>query len=166
MEKVITLNTCCSQCRSEIQFDQKFCTICGFPEKGTEHEQSSFHAQQVLKRREGDEASKKIKKARNSLFVISGFSFLVGIFYFFKLDDSGVLIASTVLAVCYLFLGFWSQKKPLVALVLGLLVYLTVLVLNGILEPETIYKGIVIKIFIIGFLANGINSALQLRNSQ
>ena len=81
-------------------------------------------------------------------------------------DDSATLIASGILTIVYLALAYWSQQKPLIAMVLGLLVYLTTLVINAIVDPETIYRGIILKVLIIGFLGKGINSALQLRKNQ
>ncbi len=165
MEELIIAPKTCSQCNSEIEWEQKFCNDCGYPEGGTAQEQSGFHARQVMKKRGQAEATSQIRKGRNSLFVVAGIAFLSGIYYYFILEDSAVLIVNTILSLCYLLLGFWSQKRPLVALILGLLVYLTTLVLNGLLEPETIYKGLLIKIFIIVYLSKGINSALQLRNA-
>ncbi len=165
MEDLLIAPKTCSQCNSEIQLVQKYCNDCGYPEGGTEQEQSGFHAKQVIKKREQAEASSQIKKARNSIFVVAAIAFLSGIYYYFKLEDSSILIVNTILSLCYLLLGFWSQKRPLVALILALLVYLTTIVINGLLDPTTIYKGILIKIFILGYLSKGINSALQLRNA-
>ncbi|QQX77798.1 MULTISPECIES: zinc ribbon domain-containing protein [Aequorivita] len=165
MEDLLIASKICSQCNSEIELDQKYCNDCGYPEGGTTQEQSGFHARQVMKKRGQAEASSLIKKGRNSLFVVAAIAFLSGLYYFFKLDDSSVLIVNSILSISYLLLGFWSQKRPLVALILGLLVYLTTLVLNGLIEPETIYKGLLIKGFIIVYLSKGINSALQLRNA-
>ncbi len=145
--------------------DQKFCVNCGYPEGGTEQQQSSYHARRVLKKRRGTEASKKIRSGRNSLFVIAAFTLAIGVFYFIRYGDNATLITNAILAIIYMVLGFWSQKRPLIALILGLLVYLTTIVLNGILEPETIYKGIIIKVLIILYLSKGINSALQIRNT-
>jgi len=111
-------------------------------------------------------ARKEIKSGRNSLLIIAGLSFLFGVGYFFLHDDSATLIASGILSIVYLGLAFWSQQRPLIALVLGLLVYLTTIVINAIVDPETIYKGIIVKVLIIVFLSKGINSALQLRKTQ
>jgi len=165
MDELIIAPPACSQCNTEMQLEQKFCNDCGYPEGGTAQEQSGFHAREVMKKRGHSEASSTIKKGRNTLFVIAAISFLSGLYYFFKLDDSAVLIINTILSLCYLLLAFWSQQKPLVALLLGLMLYLTTLVLTGLIEPQTIYKGILLKIFILVYLGKGINSALQLRKS-
>ena len=53
------------------------------------------------------------------------------------------------------------------ALVLGLLVYLTVIVLGAIYEPESIISvsGLFLKSFVIIYLAKGINAALQMKKA-
>ncbi|MCW5518972.1 hypothetical protein J1N09_03925 [Aureitalea sp. L0-47] len=156
----------CSQCDTIIATDKIFCVSCGFPERGTESEKSKFHADRVLNQRKQQFAKKELKTGRIILLVIAGISFLSGLFYFFVMDDSATLIASGILSIVYLALAYWSQQKPLIAMVLGLLVYLTTLVINAIVDPETIYRGIIMKALIIGFLGKGINSALQLRKNQ
>lgn len=159
-------NINCSQCDTPLAPDKTFCVSCGFPERGTESEKSKFHADRVLNLRKQQYARKELKTGRIILLVIAGLSFLSGLFYFFVHDDSATLIASGILTIVYLALAYWSQQKPLIAMVLGLLVYLTTLVINAIVDPETIYRGIILKVLIIGFLGKGINSALQLRKNQ
>jgi hypothetical protein len=41
------------------------------------------------------------------------------------------------------------------------LLYVTVIALNTIVEPATIFKGIIIKIIILSFLIKGVYSASQ-----
>lgn len=164
MEEILTPIAHCSKCDTPLPEHQVFCASCGYPERGTDAQKSKFQGQKVLKEREKREAGKKIKSARNTLFIVAAFTFLIGVYYYFQLDrNSGVLITNTILAIVYLLLGFWSQKKPLVSLILGLLVYLTVIVLMGILEPLSIAKGFIFKIIILIYMGKGINSALELK---
>lgn len=158
--------THCSLCSAPLAADQNFCVNCGYPEKGTESEKAKFHADRVQNQRKQQFAKKELKTGRIILLVIAGLSFLSGLFYFFAMDDSASLIASGILSIVYLALAYWSQQKPLIAMVLGLLVYLTTIVINGIVEPETIHRGIIMKVIIIAFLGKGINSALQLRKNK
>lgn len=160
------LEQTCSKCETVIPEGQKFCSSCGYPENGTASEKAKFNADQVISNSKSKDAPKQIKSARTTLFVISGLALLSGIIFFFMTDDSSTLIAGGILAIIYLGLGFWSQEKPLIALVLGLLVYLTNIVINAVIEPESIGKGIILKVIIILFLIKGINSALHLRKSQ
>lgn len=166
MEEIIIPEKICSHCSAPIEVNQKFCTGCGYPEEGTEKEKAVYHADMVLAHSKSKDAPKLIRQARNTLFFIAGITLLFGIYAFFVLEDSATLIAAALMAVIYLVLGYWSQQKPLVALVLALLLYATNIVLSAILDPATIYKGIILKIIIIVFLAKGINSALHLRKSK
>ena len=154
----------CSNCESEMKGDNIFCTQCGFPEKGNEEQRSRFHARRVLDTRRTDEALKHIKSGRNSLFVIAAIAFLFGLVYFFSKQDTATFVTSTILAIFYILLGFWSQKKPLMAFLLAGLLFLTTLVTNALIDSSTIYQGIILKIFIIFYLYRGVNSALELRN--
>jgi len=166
MEEVTIPEKVCSHCNASLEENQKFCTSCGYPEDGTEKEKAVFHADRVMAHSKSKEAPKLIRKARNTLFFIAGITFLYGVVIFFIQDDPATLIAAALMAVIYLILGFWSQQKPLVALVLALLLYVTNIVLSLILDPETIFNGIILKVIIIVFLAKGINSALHLRKSK
>jgi len=58
-------------------------------------------------------------------------------------------------------MAYWSQKKPFAALLSALLLYLMVIAINAIVEPTTIFKGILIKIIILSFLIKGVSSAHQ-----
>ncbi len=165
MEELVTQELSCTQCQSLIKEEQKFCSGCGFPQRGTAGEKAKFHAEQSMARGKSREAPKLIKQARNTLFFVAGITFLYGIIIFFAQDDTATFIAAAIMTIIYLILGFWSQQKPLIALVLGLLLYLTNIVLSAIIEPETIHKGIIIKVIVIVFLIKGINSALHLRKA-
>ena len=155
----------CKHCRKTVPESNAFCEHCGFPQQGTEAEKAKSHAERIISHSKSKEAPRLIRKARNTLFIIAGITLLFGAYYYISLDDLATFISMAILAVVYLMLGFWSQKKPLIALVLGLLVYLTTVVINGIVAPETIFKGIILKAIIIVFLIKGINSALHLRNA-
>lgn len=164
MEEEILNSLQCSFCDAPMAENQVFCVSCGFPEKGTEQERSKFHANRILEMRKSSDARSGISSARNTLFIIAALTMLWGIFYFFQLGkDSEVLITYTILSVMYLMLGYWSQQKPLVALILGLLVYITIIVIAAIFDPSTIFSGIIVKAFVIIYLGKGINSALHLK---
>ncbi len=166
MEEKILDSLQCSICNAHMEENQIFCMSCGFPENGTTQEQSKFHAHRVLAMRQSSEARTGITSARNTLYIIAALTMLWGIYYFFQLEkDSAILITYTILSVIYLLLGYWSQQKPLVALILGLLVYITIIVLGAIGDVSTIFSGFIVKIFVIIFLAKGINAAMHLKKS-
>jgi len=68
------------------------------------------------------------------------------------------------LALVMFGLYYYSRRAPLTALIAAVSVYVAVQVLNAIVDPKTLAQGIYVKIFVTFFLANGVRSALQLRN--
>jgi len=165
-EETITLPEVCKQCETILKDEHTYCPSCGYPQRGTAGEKSKFHAHRVINKSKASQAPKVIRQARNILFFIAAITFFYGIFLFYSLDDIASLIAAAVMSSVYIILGYWSQKKPLIALVLALLVYATNMVINAIAQPDTLFKGIILKGIIIYFLARGINSAIHLRRAK
>ena len=156
----------CASCFTEIVTDDVFCTNCGYPLKGTEDEQRKFIGENEVTGIYYKEYYDKVKTAGNSLYYLAGFALLGAVISFFmKQDDPNVLaytLPSLILAVLFLVLGGYSRKKPLACIVSGLVLYLIVQILLIIDNPVNIASGIIIKIVIIGYLINGIKSALEL----
>jgi hypothetical protein len=76
-----------------------------------------------------------------------------------------VLITNLVLAATMGILALWSRRTPLGALLVAAAVYAAVNVLNAIVDPATIFQGIIMKAVIIAYLVHGIRSALALRTA-
>ena len=64
------------------------------------------------------------------------------------------------LAVVMFVLFLWGRRSPFPALITALCVYLAVIVLNGIVEPSSLFKGVLVKILVIMALSAGIKAAL------
>ena len=153
----------CSKCETPMQLENVFCPECGFPENGTDKDVAQFHARNVMQKNQHMDADKKIKSARNVLYVMAGITFLWGFIFFIGDQDVAVLVTNVVLGIIYLVLGSWTSKKPLVAILLGLLLYITTIIIAAIFEPATIIKGIIFKIIIIAYLAKGVYSASSIK---
>ena len=96
---------------------------------------------------------KTLKNARIWLYVIAGIQFLVGIFEYFSTADKSIgTIAfgiDAMLAVIFLVLALWSREKPVLAFTSALVFYLLVHIGFMMLDPTNIFKGIIIKIFVV-----------------
>ena len=73
----------CSICKTPITTDDTFCSECGFPENGTDKDVAQFHARNAMQKNQHMDADKKIKSARNVLFVMAGITIVFGVIYFF-----------------------------------------------------------------------------------
>ncbi len=124
----------------------------------------------------GDEFSlqgydKHIRQARNAIFFVAGLLFVnllmlsgtVAAGYEYMWVDFiiwGVFIAG------FIFLGFYTKKKPYYAIVGALCLYAVFIILNAALDITTLFKGIIFKIIIIVLLVKGINDAKEAQELQ
>ena len=73
-------------------------------------------------------------------------------------------IIDWIIAAIFIGFGFWSFYKPYVALIAGLIFYLSLILLFAIVDPITIIKGIVLKIIVISYLIYSIKVAKNERS--
>lgn len=151
----------CSLCKESITIDTVFCSNCGNPENGTEQQKAQFFAKRAMNKTKNIDADKKIKSAKNTLFVLCAIMVVYGFINYAATNSIFELAISFFLAFIYLALAFWSEKKPFVALLVGLLTYLTLIAISAIVEPISIIKGILWKIIIISYLGKGMYSAFE-----
>jgi len=115
-------------------------------------------AYDILNKSRDDEYSKKVKGARTVLLIIGILNVLVGIYYYFQpfLEIEGYITAG--IGALFIGLYFLGAKKPMLALVSGLVIFATIHILSAIIEPESIIKGIVLKVVFIALLVRGVSS--------
>lgn len=84
-----------------------------------------------------------------------------------KAHDRGLvtllLVINIGLAAVYLGMWFWAKRNPLGASVTALLLFITVIVVNGVYEPSSFAQGFLVKIFFILALAKAISAAQEER---
>lgn len=157
--------TNCKCCNASVQENDQFCQSCGFPLKGTQEEQDNFIYNRNYKHLELEGLNKKIKSAGTTLYVLSGLFIVYGLIMFAvnsgNDSSSPLLITNGILSIIFLLLGFWSKSKPVAAIISGLSLYALIQILNVIVEPTSILKGIIIKIAIIAYLIKGLQSAFE-----
>ncbi len=155
----------CKSCFVKVNDIDQFCQTCGFPLKGTEEEQGQFFYNRNYQQMEIDGLTQKVKSARNTLFVLSGFFLLFGLGYFAinSRDEnvSAILITNAIVAVIFLLLGWWAPKKPLASIISGMVLYIIIILMSAIDDPVTLVKGIIVKIVIISYLVKGLMSAME-----
>ena len=79
---------------------------------------------------------------------------------------TGLLVMNVVLAVVYFGLYLWARSQPFPAALIALLIYLSVLVLNAIIDPKLLAQGWLIKIFVIAGLGSAVSAAYKHRKMQ
>ncbi len=134
-----------------------FCPSCGFPQRGTEPEQRRF----ILNKKQMDknvkETEASIGIARIVLFGLGLLNGGIGAWWLSNEDRIGG-ITQLVVAAIYVALGLWAGKKPFPALLTGLILYLTFVLLTAIINPLTLFSAIIIKIAIVSSLIYGMRA--------
>ena len=106
---------------------------------------------------------KHIRQARNALFVVAAIQ-LFGVFFVKAENEMARNISMGILAftaLIFVGLAFWTKKRPYTALMTALIIYGSLVLLDAIVDPSTIIKGIVLKIGIIIVLISGLRNAKE-----
>lgn len=74
-----------------------------------------------------------------------------------------IYIASFVIAGVMFLLAWWARIQPLPAILVALCVFVLLMLVNAALEPETLFKGLLVKILFIVALVKGLTAALEQR---
>jgi hypothetical protein len=155
----------CPFCSEPIETADAFCIHCGFPVKGTEEEQQSYRTGRWVKEDELDEMKRRVRQASNTMFGLAVLFFLAGLYYFSMLklyqNPGAILLINWIVSSVYIGLGLWSRSQPAAAIISGLIFYAIVTVLTFIDNPSSLLSGIILKIFIVILLINGMNSAYK-----
>lgn len=85
-----------------------------------------------------------------------------------KAHDRGMvtLMLATNVALAFIYFGlwFWAKSNPFTACLIALLLFVTTIVVNAVLEPSTIYQGILVKIFFTVALIKAVSAGREERN--
>src|SRR5690606_16779456 len=153
----------CENCSYENPSDRKFCSQCSFPIAGTAEEKSSFWLSVSRRKRLLSDAHDKIKSAKTVIYVLAGLFFVFGLIAGFGMDDFLTMIINIVMSLVYLILAAWSSRNPFGAILTAFIIYITVQLINFIVEPTTLFQGIIIKAIVVVALIKGIRSAQEAR---
>jgi hypothetical protein len=114
---------------------------------------------------------KNIRQARNAIFWVAAILLINFLILFFSLPDDyeflwlEIAIWGTFI-LGFVFLGFYSKKKPYNAIVIALALYAVFIIFNAILDIHTIYRGIIFKVISIIFLVKGLRDAKEAQEMQ
>jgi ribosomal protein L37E len=142
----------------------KFCPSCGFPQRGTQTEMKKFIWTIENKREILATQKKAINKARNILYILAAINLIFGFIVGFLSDiNLAIIISGTLTAIIFYALAEWSEKDPFPAILCGFFVYIAFIIMSAFADPNTLYQGLIIKIFIITWFIYGFKGAVDSR---
>jgi peptidoglycan/LPS O-acetylase OafA/YrhL len=112
--------------------------------------------------------NKQIRHARNAMYFAAGallLNLILQIAVTDVLDEFiwidyfiwGAFIAGFVT------LAIWTNKKPYTAIILAIILFVLFIVLNAILDIQTIFRGIIMKVIVIIYLTKAVNDAKEVQ---
>lgn len=69
------------------------------------------------------------------------------------------LAVNVLLVLCYFGLWMWAKTSPMPATLAALILFVTLMAVNAVIEPKTLVRGIIVKVLIIAFLVKAVDSA-------
>jgi hypothetical protein len=160
-----TTSTVCDNCRAENPSTQKFCSSCSYPISGSLEERQQFVAtigrhKLLIKR-----AKEKISNAKIIIYLIAGLTFLTGGFAYFKFEDFNLMIVNLCMSLLYLIMAAWADKNPFAAILTAFIIYITVILVNAVVSPGSLFSGLLWKVIFIGAFIKAIRSAQEAQES-
>ena len=108
---------------------------------------------------------KSLKTARIWLYVIAAIQAGIGIYEYNSTPDPDVALIAAIIdggiGVMFLLLALWSYKKPNLAFTTALVAYVVIHVGMMFVDPTNIFKGLILKIFIVVALVKAIKDARE-----
>lgn len=69
------------------------------------------------------------------------------------------------IAIAFWILAIWSRKAPLPASIVGLVLFVTLHLIEAVADPTTIAKGLLVKIIVVVVLSQAIQASLKHRQT-
>ena len=122
-----------------------------------------------------DELHKQQKKASTALIIVAILQTLGAILIYFVVENTrgqapeiNHIVTGVVAAVAIGFWGlwWWSRSNPLPAAITGLVVFVTLHLVEAVMDPTSIIRGILIKIIVIVLLVSAIQAGIKYRRLQ
>ena len=166
----------CPHCGAEYQPGQRFCESCGkaVPAGNThggprviEYAARSGAGFEMLE----DELRKQQKKASTALIIVAVLQTLAVVLFYFIIEnappEAGLTHLSTgliaLIALAFWGLWFWSRSAPMPAAITGLVLYLSLQLLDAVVDPSSLARGWLVKIIVIVLLARAIEAGVKYR---
>ncbi|NER14279.1 hypothetical protein GWK08_12570 [Leptobacterium flavescens] len=142
----------CDNCKVEISPVEVNCEHCGYPIAGSEKEKAIFIGQQISNKATIAEAGKYRKRSAYVLYIVGALQLLSGALTYMQIGDIFVLLITMAIGVTFIAFGYFSSKRPLLFVALGLGLILSLYALDFVFDPASLTKGILWKIAIVGTL--------------
>ncbi|MFD1061877.1 hypothetical protein ACFQ1Q_01365 [Winogradskyella litorisediminis] len=144
----------CPACKNEHIIGNANCMICDFPFEGSDKEKSIHIGKFIGKKGIIQDSENSLDKSRNVLFFVAILN-IVGIAINYEVVFQNIIVAiiSFLIPTIIIASALLIKKAPLVFLGIPLFLMLFVYGIEIVLNPTEWYRGIMLKLFVLGLLS-------------
>lgn len=148
----------CPQCSQMNPRGSNFCEACGTSLSDI------AAAERMADEAEAEVLLERVRKARGALLVVAVLQAL-GTVAMLAIGDVDQVTAGAMGLISAVFFGlaYWAKNNPFAAAVVGLVLFLSVHLADAVVDPNQIYKGIIVKVIVIVILVKAIRDGLAYR---
>ncbi len=145
----------CAACGAGLGEGQ-FCEKCGADQKALSFEEDKA---QMLH-------SGPLRSARSSLLWVGILTALGALLLFGASEGEDVvtLVIGLGIAVLYAGLWQWSKREALGATASGLGIFVTLQAAGAVVDPATLFQGVIVKVIVLVLLVRGVRAGVVLRS--
>ncbi len=170
--------TNCPHCGANTSVGQQYCEQCGMALPTAQGGQprvvegSAIATSAVGQDLQTDELAKKSRSAWGALLAVAILQVIGGIAIYALLNSQGgpaakgaPMVLFVMLGIGALFFGLaiWARKDPFPAAIAGLVVFVTLHLIEAVMDPPSLVRGIIVKVIVIVVLVNAIKAGAQHR---
>lgn len=161
----------CNVCTKR-SFNPKFGVVCSITQEVAtfentcpdflEDEKEVILEKEIKKELQSD-VNKLLNRGRIALFVVSGLYIFIGFLDAFTVENHHLIfgLIDWFIALVFIGIGIWSYRKPFLAMLIGLIFYVSIIAFIGLIDPSTLFSGIIWKLIVAANLIVGIKTAKE-----
>jgi hypothetical protein len=109
-----------------------------------------------------DGLDKLAKHARGVLVLLAAVQLIGGVIFYVAggFPDIAGLVVTLGLGAVFGALAIWARKDPLMAVLVGLGMWVSVILIEAVIEPASLMRGLVVKAIVVAMFANGISTGM------
>lgn len=169
----------CPHCGAPNVAGSQFCQTCGkaLPEQYSTGPRvitaDSIGASGAGRQLLGDQLKKKMKQSSGALLAVAIIQAILGPVMLYFMSEQARRQGMEILPIAYVIvigiavaffgLWIWSRYQPFAAAIVGLILYVSLWLIDIVADPTSIAKGIAVKVIIIFVLAKAIQAGSEYR---